>query len=326
MRYASIDVGTNTLRLLIAEADGGGGGAGGGIRPILYRRAITRLGGAYTESEGIDASSAQRAFAALEGFATVIAGAGVDEVHATATSVVRRAVNRDWFVEEAARRTGIRLRVITGDTEARLSLLGVLSVVDPGNGSRLVIDIGGGSTEYIAADGTEPAGAWSMEMGVVHLTEARLASDPPRDAELASMEADIKAVLEELKGRMRLDGVPPEGFSAPAGASFVGTAGTITTLAAIDMDLPVYDRERINNHTLTKKRVSGLYRYLAKLTLKERKGILSLEKGREDLIIAGTAITLLSMDAFGFEEITVSDAGLLEGIIIDRVADINRKA
>lgn len=314
MKHASIDVGTNTLRLLIAEAD-----EAGDITPLVYKRAITRLGGRYTEDGGIDGASAQRAFEALEGFAGEIEANGVKDVRATATSVVRRAVNRGWFVEEVYRRTGIRLSVIDGEEEARLSLLGVLSVVEGGSQKRLVIDIGGGSTEYIAAEGPRIIGAWSMEMGVVHLTEKHLLSDPPRASELSSLEEEIRGVIAELKGRMERGNVDPRALSASGGAGFVGTAGTITTLAAVDMDIEVYDRDRINNHTLTVERVGGLYHNLASLTVREREGILSLEKGREDLIVAGAAITLMSMEAFGFDTVKVSDAGLLEGIIIDTI-------
>ncbi len=315
MRYASIDAGTNTFRLLIAEADGRGN-----LKPLLYKRAITRLGGSYTEEGGINKASAERAIRVLEGFSREIARSGVKDVHATATSVVRRAVNRPWFLDEVLRRTGIRLSVITGDEEARLSLIGVLSVLKDAPHMRLIMDIGGGSTEFIAAEGAALAGAWSMEMGVVHLTERHLKSDPLKGPEISGMEAEIKGVMGELKARMERDGADPEDFSAGRGTVLAGTAGTITTLAAIDLDLRAYDAGKVNNYALTKKRVAEIYRHLAGLTLKEREGILSLEKGREDLIVAGAAITLLSMDAFGFDSIKVSDAGLLEGIIIDRAS------
>ena len=317
-KYASIDLGTNTLRLLVAEV-----GPDGVLKPIVWRRAITRLGGAYTEERGIDKASAHRAFKALEGFVEVLIDHGITDVMAAATSVIRRAVNRDWFASEVLRRTGIRLSVISGLEEARLSLLGVLSVTGGAHAKSLVIDIGGGSTEYIAADGETLGGAWSMEMGVVHLTERYLVSDPPKEAELNSMASDIMGTIASLKERMGIDGIEVARFSASAGAIMVGTAGTVTTLAALDLGLEAYDASKVNNYTLTRKRVGEIYAHLARLTLDERVGILSLEKGREDLIMAGCAITLLSMDGFGFGELVVSDAGLLEGIIIDRASKEN---
>lgn len=313
MRYASIDIGTNTLRLLIAEP------LGRDLRPLVYKRKITRLGGGYNEESGISAASAERTFSALKEFRDEIDSQGVTAITAFATSVVRRAVNRGWFIDETKARTGIEVTVITGNEEARLSLLGVLSVLDGIGGRKLVMDIGGGSTEFIASSDGVEMGAWSMELGVVHLTEKYLRSDPPAESELALVAGEALKTINDLKARMRADGVDPEEFSGRQGTEFVGTAGTITTLASIDQDLKEYDRSRINRHTLKKERVAEILRRLSGLSLKEREEVLSLEKGREDLIIPGTAITLLVMGAFGFGEARVSDAGLLEGIIIDRL-------
>lgn len=313
VRYASVDVGTNTLRLLIAEP------SGRDLRTLAYRRKITRLGGGYTEEAGISREAAERTFTALREFKDEIDSAGAEVVVAFATSVVRRAVNRAWFIDEARRRTGLDVAVITGNEEARLSLLGVLSVLDGVGGKKLVMDIGGGSTEFIASSGGAELGAWSMELGVVHLTEKYLRSDPPAESELALVAGEALKTINDLKGRMRADGVDPGEFSGVCGAEFVGTAGTITTLASIDQDLKEYDRSRINRHTLKKERIAEILRRLSGMRLKEREEVLSLEKGREDLIIPGTAITLLVMGSFGFDEVRVSDAGLLEGIMIDRL-------
>jgi len=312
MRYASIDVGTNTLRLLIAEQQGRD------LKPVLYKRRITRLGGGYTEEGGISNDAAQRTFAALEDFRREIDNAGATVIMAFATSVVRRACNREWFRDEVRKRTGMEITIITGNEEANLSLLGVLSVIDDRSGKKLVMDVGGGSTEFIATVDGIAAGAWSMELGVVHLTEKYLKSDPPSDGELAQIGDEVRGVLDDLKSRMRQDGVDPEDFSAD-GTAFVGTAGTITTLAAIDQDLEEYDRARINNYTLRKEGIAAIFRRIARMKLSEREEVLKLEKGREDLIIPGTAITLLAMESFGFNEAKVSDAGLLEGIILDRL-------
>jgi exopolyphosphatase/guanosine-5'-triphosphate,3'-diphosphate pyrophosphatase len=164
VKYASLDIGTNTFRLLIAEVDGAA------LKPLLYKRAITRLGGNFTDA-GIDVKAAERAFSALTDFRKIISENGVDKVYAAATSVVRRARNRDWFLSEVYKRTGFKLDVISGDEEARLSLLGVMNVIRDSRDRRLVMDIGGGSTEFITTKGGAIRGAWSMEMGVVHLTE-----------------------------------------------------------------------------------------------------------------------------------------------------------
>lgn len=312
MKYASVDIGTNTMRLLIAEDAGGGR-----IRPLVYERAITRLGGGYSEETGIAPASALRAFAAIEKFKETISAHDVGFVRAVATSVVRRAKNRDWFTGEIKRKTGMEVDIISGGDEARLSLEGVLSVLEPKGGTILVIDIGGGSTEFIASKGGVIKGAWSMDMGVVHLAETFLLNDPPRRGELSGMEAAIEGVIKGLIGLMAESGVDRRLYSDAKGASFVGTAGTITTLAALDQDLEEYDRARINNYILKKERIIHFYNRLSSITIKERERILSLERGREDLIIPGAAITLKAMEAFGFGEMRVSDAGLLEGVIID---------
>ncbi|MBI1911687.1 MAG: Ppx/GppA family phosphatase [Deltaproteobacteria bacterium] len=313
MKYASIDIGTNTLRLLIAEPDGAK------LKPLIYKRAITRLGGSYTEEGGIDKLSAKRTVDALVDFKKIISENKITEVTAVATSVVRRAANRQWFLDEVKKKAGIEISVISGDEEARLSLLGVLSVIEDKSEKQVVIDIGGGSTEFIFTTGLEMHGAWSMEMGVVHLTENHLKSDPPKKTELQALEKEIERVISELKGLMLRGGIYPEDYSSRRGATFIGTAGTITTLAAMDQNLEVYDRDRINNYRLSKKRIQEIYEYLVSLTIKERSEVLTLEKGREDLIIPGSAITLFVMDSFGFDEIKVSDAGLLEGIILNRI-------
>jgi exopolyphosphatase/guanosine-5'-triphosphate,3'-diphosphate pyrophosphatase len=310
MKYASIDIGTNTLRLLIAEPEPSG------LRPILYKRVITRLGGGYTEDTGIKRESAERTIMALEGFKRAIEDHGVSKIFAVATSVVRRAVNRDWFLSEALKRAGLNISVIGGIEEARLSVLGVLSVIGSGDGGeRFVVDIGGGSTEFILTRGGEVLGTWSMDMGVVHLTEDHLKSDPPEEVELEAMEEEIGKVISELKERMKRDIRVSLGAVSDR-TVLVGTAGTITTLAALDQDLSSYDPDKINNHTLTRDAVTSMYERLSRLKLSEREKILTLEKGREDLIIPGSSIVLSVMDSFGFEKMKVSDAGLLEGLIL----------
>ncbi|MFQ5354672.1 MAG: exopolyphosphatase [Thermodesulfobacteriota bacterium] len=311
MKYASIDTGTNTLRLLITEM-----APDGSLRPLLYKRAITRLGGGYTDAAGMTAEAMERSIRALTEFGALIRDYGAEHVHATATSVVRRALNRETFLREVRKRAGLDIDVIDGTEEARLTLLGVNSVITGAPARSLVMDIGGGSTEFIATDNGLSAGAWSLEMGVVRLTEAFFSHDPPEPLELEAMEEEIRGVIQRLRERMGREGVDPAIYSG-AKAAFIGTAGTITTLAALDQDLEEYERDRINNYTLTKERVEYFYRYLAGLTIKEKQDILALEKGREDLIIPGAAVTQIVMETFDFKEVRVSDAGLLEGLIIE---------
>lgn len=301
---ASIDIGTNTLRLLIAETNNKK------LQPFFLQRIITRLGGDYKEDIGISPAAEERTINALGVFAEKIKEYDIKEIKAVATSVVRRAKNKKKFLKNVLEKTGLNVRVITGDEEARLSLLGVLSVIGNGNKKCLVVDIGGGSTEFIKADAGKMIGAWSMEMGVVHLTENYLKTDPPTHNELDAMENEINGTIEDLKGLIKKD-------DFLSSAVFIGTAGTITTLAAIDMGLEKYNAEKINNYILSCRAVKKIYRHLSSLSLKQREEILSLEKGREDIIIPGAAIVLKAMEGFGFDKMTVSDAGLLEGILLD---------
>ena len=309
LKYASIDIGTNTLRLLIAEINNKN------LQPVYLKRIITRLGGDYKEETGMSPAAKERTIKALELFAEKINEYDVKEVKAVATSVVRRSKNKKEFLENVLKRTGIDVKIISGDEESRFSLLGVLSVIKAGTDLKsvpkcLVVDIGGGSTEFIATIGGKMIGAWSMEMGVVHLTEKHLKTDPPTRHELNAMENEIKEVIANLKDLMKKDDCLPS-------ALLIGTAGTITTLAAIDQGLKKYDPEKINNYILSYKAIKKIYQHLASLPLKQREAILSLEKGREDIIIPGAAIVLKAMENFGFDKMTVSDAGLLEGILLD---------
>lgn len=312
-RLASIDIGTNTVRLLIADIP-----HDKKIIPVAYERVITRLGGNFKPETGIDKASAERTIKAIEGFGRVIRDTGgVVAVFAVATSVVRRAVNRDLFIAEVLKRTGIRIRVISGVEEAAYSLAGVQSVVGA-SGRSLVFDIGGGSTEFIATEGAATKGAWSMDMGVVHLTEEFLKKDPPGRDDLAGLNKEIDRILTALLHNMKNDGIDPAQYSTAKGASLVGTAGTITTLAAMAQGLEIYEQSKINNFILKKDDVAGALNRLSGLTLEQRKKVLTLEKGREDLIVAGAEIALSAMERFSFDGLVVSDAGLLEGVLIEK--------
>ncbi len=309
-KFASIDIGTNTLRLLIAEA-----GPKRTLRPLVYKRVITRLGAGFAETGRIGPDPMERTLRALEGFSALIETEGVERTFAVATSVVRSAANGGALLAAISERTGLEVRVISGEEEARLTVTGVLAVI--GRPPKvLVMDIGGGSTEFVAVAGGDISGAWSMDLGVVHLSENFLSSDPPLKAELNAMEAEIDRNIEELKALMAGDGADPLEFSGPKGAVFAGTAGTVTTLAAIDMGLEEYDPARVNNYILPIERIERMYRRFLSMKAAGRESLPGMEKGRGDLIVPGAAISIHTMRAFDFREMRVSDAGLLEGVIL----------
>ena len=300
--YAAIDVGTNTLRLLVAEA----------VTPdefaILHEeQEITRLGEGLLPTRLLQDAPRRRSLTVLRRFADLARSLKAGEIASVATSAVREAMNREEFLAEAARETGLALRVIDGREEARLTLLGVRHGLRLGLRRVLAIDIGGGSTEFVLARGEVIEGIVSTGLGVVKLTEQYLVSDPPTVGELRGLKEVVGTRIDRLRGE--LPGLE--------GAQFVGTAGTVTTLAAIDLALVTYDRQKIQGHCLRLVRVLELLDRLAALPLRERRGIPGLEPGRADIIVAGAAILAVSMERLGYHELRVSDDGLREGILLD---------
>lgn len=295
---ASIDLGTNTVRLLIARTDGET------ITPILIKRHITRLGGGFTREGGISPEAWERSLEAVMDFANEIRKAGVVRLRAVATSAVRDAPNGAAFCDAVFKRTGIRLEVIGGEEEGLLTLKGVLAGLDRKDGDFLVFDVGGGSTEYTLAESCRPLYTESLPLGVVRLAEGK--------ADVASMLDKIGRELTGLGERLSLRGL----WDRLKGATLVGTAGTATTLAAISLSMTEYDYRRVNNHVLTLDEIRRIFEMLLPLSPPERLEIPGLEKGREDLIIAGSLITIRTMELMGFERMTVSDFGLLEGILL----------
>lgn len=301
---AAIDLGTNTARLLIGSID-----SGPVIRPLAVKRVVTRLGGGFTREKGISGEARERTLAALRDFAADMRMHAVDRVRAVATSAVRDAVNGRAFADAVFSETGIRLEIIDGHEEALLTLRGVVSGLGRKEGDFLVYDIGGGSTEYTLARITNPLFTRSLPLGVVRLTEGK--------GDVPAMEEKISRELEILRSEM----VRVGHSSFPAGATLVGTAGSVTTLAALDMELTPYDPLKVQGYILSMETIRRIFDRLLPLTPEQRLLLPGMEKGREDLIVAGILITLKTMDLFGFDSLTVSDTGILEGILLSLPGD-----
>jgi len=300
--YAAIDIGTNTVRLLVAET------VGPDDYTVLHEeQQITRLGEGLRSTGVLQDAPRRRSLTVLRRFAELARSLKAGEIVAVATSAVREARNGQEFVAEVWREAGLALRVIDGEEEARLTLLGVRHGLRLGSRRVLAIDIGGGSTEFVLARGEVIEGIVSTGLGVVKLTEQYLVSDPPT--------VDERRRLEEFVGT-RIDRLRRElpGLEA---AQLVGTAGTVTTLAAVDLALVTYDRQKVRGHCLSLARVRELLDRLAALALRERRQVPGLEPGRADIILAGAAILAVSMERLGYDELRVSDEGLREGILID---------
>ena len=300
--YAAIDVGTNTLRLLIAEA----------VAPddftILHEeQEITRLGEGLIPSRILQEAPRRRSLTVLRRFAEAARRFKAKQVGAVATSAVREAKNRKEFVAEFARETGLTLRVIDGTEEARLTLLGVRHGLRLESQRVFVMDVGGGSTEFVLARGEVIEAIVSTGLGVVKLTERYLLSNPPTPDELQALRQAVSRRIDRLRGEL------PD----LEGTQLIGTAGTVTTLAAIDLALITYDRHKVQGHCLGLARVIELLDRLAALPLRERRRIPGLEPGRADVIVAGAAIVAVSMERLGYQHMQVSDGGLREGILLD---------
>jgi len=246
----------------------------------------------------------ERSLAAMRDFAAEIGKHKVVRTRAVATSAVRDAVNGKAFRDLIRRESGIELEVIDGETEGVLTLNGVLSGIDDKSGDFLVFDIGGGSTEYTLARGEKLQFTESLPLGVVRLTEGKITCD--------AMEEKISRELLSL--RESLDKMTL--LAHLENATLVGTAGTATTLAAISMKMTQYDYRLVNNHVMEMDEIRGIFAKLLHMTPEQRLSVPGLEKGSEDLIIAGILVTLKTMEMFGINRLKISDFGLLEGVLL----------
>jgi exopolyphosphatase / guanosine-5'-triphosphate,3'-diphosphate pyrophosphatase len=309
VRLASMDVGTNSTRLLIADVEDGA------IDELDRRSEVTRLG------QGVDASgrladdAMARVFATLAAYRDALDAADVpaDARVAVLTSAARDAANGGDFTRRVCDDFGLDARTIAGEEEARLTFRGATHGRDPQDTTPLLVfDIGGGSTELIVgpAGANEPDFHASLQAGVVRQTERHLHRDPPSPHELQQLADDVRATVEADV---------PETVRASARAA-VGVAGTATSLAAIDQELDPYDPRRVHGYGLELAEVELLLARLAQMPLAQRRDVRGLHPDRAPTIVAGTAILLEILRAFGLERAEVSEHDLLHGVALERVA------
>jgi exopolyphosphatase/guanosine-5'-triphosphate,3'-diphosphate pyrophosphatase len=296
-----MDVGTNTVRLLLAEAE-----AGRITRNVLDMRANTRLGEGLRATGEISPEAAERTLVAITEFAEAVRPHGPDAASVIGTEAIRRAGNSGWFVGEIKRRAGLDIEIISGEEEARRMLIGVRAGVGDiaGAGPKLVIDIGGGSTELVATDDFDGFEAVSVPIGAVTLLEDCVSSDPPSDNDLERVREHAHEAL-----------APYARFFGPD-RKLVGTAGTITTLAAIELGMTEYDPARITGHAISRDALSGMIERFKTVDAATRCGLPGLETGREDIIISGAILLGVLMDMSLSGGIIVSDYGLREGNLL----------
>ncbi|MBI3030072.1 MAG: Ppx/GppA family phosphatase [Candidatus Rokubacteria bacterium] len=276
-------------------------------RALYESQAITRLGEGLAATGRLSEAAMIRTIAAVADFCRTAEARGAGEILIVATSAVRDALNRQTFVDRVQGAAGHTVEVVTGEEEARLALLGVLEGLPGLPGTFVLFDIGGGSTEFILARERRVAAAVSLPLGVVPLAERHGTGGPVDWSRYADMEREIRSGLTAGLTAFAA-GVRPD--------HLVGTAGSVTTLAALDQELPAYDPARVHGYLLERLRIERLLKRLGALPAAARATLPCLEPGRADLIIPGIAICLAVMDRFGASAVSVSDSGLREGILI----------
>ncbi|MFH9014953.1 exopolyphosphatase [Streptomyces sp. NPDC017943] len=306
-RVAAVDCGTNSIRLLVADADP----ATGELADLDRRMTIVRLGQGVDRTGRLAPEALERTFAACREYARIIEEHGAQRLRFVATSASRDAENRDEFVRGVLDILGVEPEVITGDQEAEFSFTGAtkeLAGTDHLPTPYLVVDIGGGSTEFVVGDDRVRA-ARSVDIGCVRMTERHLVrdgvvSDPPSPEQVAAMRADIEAALD----------LAEETVPLREARTLVGLAGSVTTVSAIAQELPEYDSEAIHHSRVSLARVREITEWLLRSTHAERAAVPSMHPGRVDVIGAGALVLLSIMERIGAQEVVVSEHDILDGI------------
>ncbi len=301
---AAIDIGTNSTRLLVAQIDNG-------KAKDLFREArVTRLGQNVDKTGMLADEAIDRTISALADYKNIASKLGAKEIIVGTTSAARDAKNVDVFIKKVKQKTSLDVKVLSSTEEATLSFTGAtspspLAGEGRGEGDILVLDIGGGSTELILGD-KKPQLAFSKDIGSVRLTELFIKHDPPKEEELNKITQAVTDIyqeaIEEIKHNVTF--------------RLIGVAGTITTLAALNLQLEVYDSTKVHGSILTVKQAQEIFNKLKKLNTKERKALKTMQSGREDVIVAGALILLTIMKLLEVKELTVSEADILDGLLL----------
>jgi len=301
-RVAAIDCGTNSIRLLIADL------TDAGLRDVTRRMEIVRLGQGVDRTGRFADDALERTFAALEDYAAAIDEAKVDRVRMVATSATRDAANRDVFVDGVRSRLGVAPDVVTGEEEAALSFTGATADLSGAEwpAPYLVCDIGGGSTEFVLGDTAGVRGAASVDIGCVRMTERHLHDDPPTEAQVEAATADIDAAVAQV-GRL---------LDLRAARTLVGLAGSVTTVAALALELPGYDPDRIHHARIPADDVRRVSATLLSATHEQRAAMPVMHPGRVDVIGAGALVLDRILTQIGFDGVVASEHDILDGIAL----------
>jgi len=278
------------------------------VVPLDRRMRITRLGQGVDRTRALAPEAIARTVDVLHEYRTALHEHGVAQLRATATSAARDASNRDDFFSAAREALGVTPELLSGEEEAALSFLGATADLDA-PGPYLVVDIGGGSTEFVLGNDA-PTGLVSLDIGCVRVTEQFLESDPPAPEELSNAVAVVRDLIAD---------VPRVVPGAADAATLVGLAGTVTTVAAVEQGLPEYDPERIHHFVLTREAAEDVFRTLATEPAAQRAHNPGLEPGRVDVIVGGAVVLVSVLRVLGFDEMLVSEADILDGLVRSQV-------
>ena len=297
MRVAAIDCGTNSIRLLIADIDGTN------FREVIRLMEVVRLGQGVDKTGQFHPDAIARTLAAVDLFAVEIAKRGVEKIRFCATSATRDATNRDLFIEGVFERLGIRPEVISGDEEARLSFMGATKDLPASDGPFLVIDIGGGSTEFVFGTASVEA-AKSVNIGCVRMSERHFTGDKPDPGQVAAATEDIDAAIAQAAKIVPIT----------KAQTLIAVAGTATTVAAAALDLPEYDRYSIHLSHIAAEKVHQVSQSFIKMDRAEREALGYMHPGRVDVISAGSLVLSRIMRATGASEFVASESDILDGM------------
>jgi exopolyphosphatase / guanosine-5'-triphosphate,3'-diphosphate pyrophosphatase len=298
MKLGALDVGTNTVLMLVAETV-----PDGGARRVIDLARITRLGQGVDHNHRLDPQAALRTLDAIAEFAEQARAAGAEKIVAAGTATLRDAADGESFIRRVRERAGIELEIVSGETEAWLSYLAVIRGLRLEPEQRLlIIDIGGGSTEFIRAEPGAKLRMESLQIGSVRLTERILHHDPPTAREAADLRIAIDEELTGLGWNLKTD-------------VLVGIAGTVTTVCAVALQMETYDPDRVHGYRLSRKEVERVLGLFGSIPLAERRRLKGLDPARADVIFAGAAILERVMCEAEVDSVTVSDQGVRWGLV-----------
>ncbi|MFQ5431414.1 MAG: hypothetical protein ACE5EN_02765 [Nitrospinota bacterium] len=298
-RFAALDLGSNTLRLLVAEP------ADSGFTRLHYSQKITRLGERLHETGSLGEQAMERTLVNIKSIIDSAAKLGPFKIAVTATHALRAAANAEELKKRFRKKLGFDLQVISQEREAAFTLKGAEMVLGD-TSTILLFDIGGGSTEFIYRNGNKNVKSVGTDLGVVRLAETFIKTAPLESQEFCHLTDYLAKKIAGVAGRLEI--------KRPF--TLAGTAGTITSIAAMRFNVSPYDPDKINNRAMSVDDIKALLDKVGGMTIDERSRIPAISQGREDLIIPGMGIILAVMHSFGVNQISVSDAGLLEGVML----------